>query len=375
MFYCNPIAYSAARLYTELIMKPLEYGTASKSPFSTRETAVEKKKGFQEQLAEVLLERFPGSKKTTAEEARARAATLAAHEASLEDVDLVATLKEYGIDSERLQIMEGGRYRLPVRNHFTQKRLPEGYAYKGGAARALLLRSLGIDPAYQPRDLDVVRLAPEPPSLDMDDWVAREFMPEDYAHGNGVETMASLDRYFVTRDFTINEVLASDTEVFASRECILDSVRHIIRLSEYERERIENGGPSDKMMAKALRTYAEAIHRWDDASLEGLSDWDYEECFVSPFWLALQLDRAFDVGSEVAESFTRELIRRRQIPEDIKSAIDAADYLLALLEGDSFYYRHAPVEQFNLERAHIEEDDYSHLTKQEGFGRRNRLSR
>lgn len=276
-------------------------------------------------------------------------------EARIQDLDLMEVADEYGVSTEAIERREDGIYILPVFNHFSEeKRLPEGYAYKGGAARALLLRSLGIDPTYQPRDVDVVRLTVEEPKQGMDDQVSQEFMPEDYENGYGVEVLGDQEEYFGTRDLTINEVLATDTDVLASKQAILDSIRRIIRLTDYEREDYGAAGP--KMLSKILRFYAESVYRYGEASIQGVEDWEFEDSFITPFWLALQLDRAVDVSSDVAEKYVEELVKKRQLPEDVSSVEDAANYLFSILrQGEKpFYYRHAPTEQFNVEAAWFE---------------------
>src|SRR5690606_15392740 len=96
-------------------------------------------------------------------------------------------------------------FRLPVETHFSAERIPEGYYYKGGAARALLLRPLGVDTAAFPRDIDIVRVAEgySDHDDDRDDEVSKYFMAEDYEHGDGVEVTSSYQWYFESRDFTL----------------------------------------------------------------------------------------------------------------------------------------------------------------------------
>ena len=372
---CPSIDHLMLLIYTlcTMYMNPFEHTQEKVThPKNTSKTP-EKKKLFQDRLAELLIERFPDAKAATIEQTHEVANDVISRDEHVEHTNLLTILQTYGIDSSSLR-EEEGNFVLKVTNHFDDRRLPEGYAYKGGAARALLLRSLGVDPSYHPRDIDIVRLSTEEPYNGADESISREFMPDDFAFGHGVETLISKDTYFTSRDFTTNEVLATDTEVIATRACILDSVRHIIRLSNYERERIEDTAPNDKMLAKALRSYAEGIFRYGEAYLEDPYGWEYERYFVSPFWLALQLDRSFEVSRQVAEHYTDELIKRGQIPKNIADAEDAARYLLELLEGDSFYYRHAPIEQFNAERLAAQRDTANPLPKQEGFGRRSKAT-
>ena len=327
----------------------------------------EQKGSFQDQLITVWRELHPDILEATIEERAELGASVEVREDYIKDKEVLDIAGEYGIDVRNVKELENGLFEIPVENHFGDERLPEGYGYKGGAARALLLRNLEIDPYYTPRDVDVIRMVEKEVYEGTDADLAQEYMPEDFAHGYGVEEILDQDEYFATRDLTINEALATDEKIIATRQCILDNIRHIIRLSDYERD---NGydDTSYKMLAKILRFYAESIHRYDEASIEDVADWEFEEQFISPFWLALQLDRAFDVSSDVAAEFTSKLKQTGQIPEDIGSPEEAAIYLGDLLTGDPFYYRHAPIEQFELEQKWID-DDYDYLPKKMGHGR------
>jgi len=238
-------------------------------------------------------------------------------------------------------------------------------ATRGGAARALLLRSLKIDPAYIPRDIDLVRISKKEIYEGADADLAKRYMSEDFEFGTGVEVILNEDEYFSTRDLTINEALATDDRVVTTKQCLVDNVRHILRPSNYEKNR----GSSCKMLAKIIRFYVESIHRYDDAAVEEVEGWDFEKSFISPFWLASQLDKAYDVNRMVAIEYFNRLKILKQIPSEIESPEEAAEYLSELL-SHSFYYRHAPVEQFRLERQWTDSDEqYEHLPKKMGHGK------
>ncbi|MBD3281770.1 hypothetical protein GF391_03420 [Candidatus Uhrbacteria bacterium] len=268
-------------------------------------------------------------------------------------------------------------YEIPVLNHFSDKKLPEGYGYKGSAARALLLRSLNIDPSYKPRDIDVVRLSESEPYKGADDKIAQEFMPDDYEHGYGTEPISNFDDYFSNRDLTINEVLASDKAIFATQICILDNIRHILRITDFEKFNYSSTGRvGPKMLSKILRFYAEAIKRYDDASIENVEDWQFNEEGISFFWIALQLDRAYEIDAQVADNFVQQLVKHEQLPDEIQNADQALEYIMDAMEDDYFYFRHAPNWQFEHELEWIEyydkmgyDEDYTQLPKHSGFGR------
>lgn len=155
----------------------------------------------------------------------------------------------------------GTKFVFRVQNHFSHDlRLPKkGYVYKGGAARALLMRALRLDSESVPRDIDVSRLDAILPDADLDDHVARVFMPDDYQHGNGVEAIADVETYLSTRDLTVNELYADDEQIVASAQCVLDTVRGILRITDYEKD--EYGGAGPKLVAKIVRLYAHALDK------------------------------------------------------------------------------------------------------------------
>lgn len=284
----------------------------------------------------------------------------------INDRELLEVLAAYGIDQNLIEIDKEGWYHVKVREHFTLDRLPKGYGYAGGAARVLLLRNLGIPPRFSPRDFDLIRFLPEEPEVGLDDKLARKYSPEDYKFGYGVSLITDLGEYFSTRDFTINEILATDEGIITTREGLLDNIRHIIRLTEYSKDT----SPDSKLLAKCLRFYAGAIYRWDEAALGDIDEYQLETHFIAPFWLALNLDKACQEGSHVAEAFIEELKRRRQLPEEIKTVEEAAEYLLGLIRDRDFYYRHAPTKQFKVEERWLEDyEEYERYPPSLGMGR------
>jgi hypothetical protein len=263
-------------------------------------------------------------------------------------------LKQYDVDPNVICENENGYCELPVLRHFSAERLPEGYGYKGGAARALLGRTLGFDVESIPRDVDVIRLRKDESRPGLDAELAQHFMPDDFSTGYGVEHITDLEEYLASRDITLNEVLATDEKIFATKQCIVDSIRHILRPTKYERRGWDadgfDGGLSEKILAKILRFYSDSIARFDDAHIEGVEDWEYEEYFISPFWVALNLDRAVEQGEDIALLYIRACARKGQLPGDITTVDEVVSYLERLLGDGRFYFRHAPVVQFDTER-------------------------
>ena len=118
---------------------------------------------------------------------------------------------------------------------------------------------------------------------------------------------------------------------------------------------MDKKSPGDKQLAKILRFYIELIHRWGSATIKGVKDEELENYFIGPFWLAIQLDKAYQTSPQIAMQYIEELKRRKQLPETIKTIEHAAEYLASFLTKAPFYYRHAPTTQFEQEESWVEE--------------------
>ena len=323
-------------------------------------------------MTRLVREKFPEYESFTAEQQDRMDSEKARRDAAVLSSDVTDLLHEYGISQKFLdRLIEVNQeqafadqsdgtesesrsrvFVLSVDSHFSaDMRLPDGYGYKGGAARVLLERALGIDVSGQPRDLDVIRLSWRKPEKDLDVQVGYEFMPDDMETGNGVEVIGDEWEYFDSRDLTLNQVWANDTEIRLTEACLLDTVRHILRPTEYERRqkvsKHDGAEVGNKMMAKMIRLYVDLVEQYGYAELIGLDVWMVESSFISPFWLAVNLDRAFENGT--ADQFFSEIKRLRQVPDKVKSAEEAGVYLLRLMSQSDFYFRNAPIEQYEYE--------------------------
>ena len=228
-----------------------------------------------------------------------------------------------------------------------------GYGYKGGAARSVLRKVLGLKD-IPPRDFDVVRLGAEP-YAGADNEVAKKFMAHDFEFGDGVEVVDNPNEYLETRDFTINEVYTNGDKIIATQQCIKDTVRNVIRTTAYERKLFSgNGDMGPKMKAKTLRLHAEQMYALGVSSIPEDDLNVIEGTFINPFWLAVQLDRAFERGTAVAENFTTLLYECKIVPEYVRTSTDLGDYLLT--EVDGFRFRNAPHLQYKFEEDHKEDE-------------------
>lgn len=61
-----------------------------------------------------------------------------------------------------------------------------------------------------------------------------KYAEDDLANGHGVTTVE--EDYFETRDFTINEVMVADNKIIISKDCLLDTVRGILRITDFEKK-------------------------------------------------------------------------------------------------------------------------------------------
>lgn len=320
---------------------------------------------FRDQLQDFMKKYYPGIDEKSQDCATSPVAN---RESIFKDRTISELLKEYRLN-ENITIKENqGLLHIPVTEHFADERLPESYAYEGGAARALLERTLGMMPVSQPRDVDVVRIAPEEPYAGSDSEVFKKFSPEDAGNGGWMDIERNIFSYFQTRDLTINEVLATEQEIICTRQCLLDTVRHILRPTEHEFKVFEDSlGP--KVLSKILRFYSEMIAKYGHADVQGMKGYAWEEAFISPFYLANQLDKAYQKGKEDAENFFNELKKRGYIPENTKSVEEAAEFLVGVMTNQNFYYRYAPKNQYEIEDGLLL-DDYEKQPKLSGMGKK-----
>jgi hypothetical protein len=204
---------------------------------------------------------------------------------------------------------------------------PSPYGLKGGAAREALTAALSVRPIREPRDLDIIRRGHFP--IATDDAIAKQYMPRDYTHGARVELVRDFTRYLTTRDITINEVGIFDTALTSSLLAALDTVGYVIRPSHYRGGSIHRAPSLDgRTLLKMVRLFAEAEIHNEPAILVGIP----EEISFSEFDLALQLNKAFQRGTPVAQKFVDTLL--------LLGALDASHTPLPKLLEELEHLRH-----------------------------------
>lgn len=303
-------------------------------------------------LVHFFEEKFPDAIRISAAEERELLAETQLRDEAVQEKSLLEILEAHRIPTGNIELRADGRWFISYRERLRED-LPDGYAFKGGAARFYLREAFGL-PTDLPRDYDVVRLTEHEPYEGADAVVARRFMPKDFEFGDGVEAIADIDAYFRTRDLTINEVLATKDGIIATQAAILDTVRNILRLTSFERSSYNaEGQAGPKMLAKLLRFYSEALRLYGHTPL--ILDSGHEQIdavSISPFWLAVNLDRAFERGNDYACAYVDTLIENKQLPKNVQTPEDAMWYLLDCMSDQFFIFRSAPIESFE------EEDDW-----------------
>lgn len=230
---------------------------------------------------------------------------------------------------------------LSFPNHTSSLSTPPGYGVKGGAAREALVEVLQLRPPRQPRDIDLVRRGHH--RSPRDEVVARQVMGRDFELGARVELIRDLDGYLSSRDLTINEVVAIDSTVSASLLCVLDTIGQTIRPSRYRGGTLHRK-PSlhGQSLLKMARLYAEGARGGDNWTITGIP----EEVSFSEFDLAVHLNKAFQRGRDVADTFlhTCELLSLIAASDNrVRTALNELEHLR---HGERGLFPDVPAEEW-----------------------------
>ncbi|MCB0320353.1 MAG: hypothetical protein KDD60_05450 [Bdellovibrionales bacterium] len=200
---------------------------------------------------------------------------------------------------------------------------PEGYAYKGGAARAMLQHSLRFcNTSSHVRDLDLIRVAAAEDQIDQS--VAKRIMKEDHRFGHGIELISTFKQYFDTRDITQNEVIASRSRVIVSYTALHDSHHNILRPTEFAKT--QTNASQQLISAKIIRIACEMAYSGNVFPTIQLTWSDPLELF--PF--LVHLDRALQRATRVADRYIGELATRGLTPSTLNSPQSLSDTLMQL---------------------------------------------
>ena len=219
-------------------------------------------------------------------------------------------------------------------------KLPDGYAFTGGAARALFQEQCLGETGYV-RDIDITTLGELSPDKNLAEQISEDCMGEDYRHGYGV-TDGLFKNYFRKRDFTINEILATNKRLYFTERAAFALKHKLIDITEYEtNEQFSN--PKWKLSTKAVlleQIFQEKYHQGK------IVDSNYVCQPTNDFSVALQLNKALQVGPQIARRYIDSLVDYGMLGTDFKlmSIQDCIDQRfrngvlhLDVLENDAGY--------------------------------------
>lgn len=231
-----------------------------------------------------------------------------------------------------LNINKDGLYEVFVHEDKVED-LPEGYAYKGGAARFVLEKLLNSGKETEPRDFDLVYTGdPDKEDIGLSDSLAEKYMYDDYIQGKSVEVVE--ENYYKTRDFTINEIIYNGDSIVFTKECLLDMARGVIRMTESSKGQGDNN--TRNLLAKAVRFLSNKLLKNIDVKL---ADEELMEFIgLDHFHMVLHLDRAIGQGHDVSKKYLKELYSRGQISEDLLAPQNAAKYFSENVSNFVFQY-------------------------------------
>ena len=214
--------------------------------------------------------------------------------------------------------------------------LPQGIAVMGGVARSAVRQFLtgDIEPI---RDLDLVNINDREgdQSITPDDLdrLSKEYMPDDYAFGYGIKS-ESFEHYFRTRDFTINQSLILNGQLYFTDVARNDFLENIIRPTYYELPNYDNNLRS-RLFLKALMM--QSVISGFSSSIPTLEDIQHVDR-IRTFDIALMMNKCISRDVKTAQNFTANLIDWDLIPEEyLGRPLAAAKELRQSLFNFSYY--------------------------------------
>lgn len=201
--------------------------------------------------------------------------------------------------------------------------IPPQYGFKGGAARLALGFALNYNFSFRrPRDIDIVRFGSKNSSK-IDRELEAAFMKDDSSYGHGIEVLDSIEKYFQTRDITINEILILNDSIYFTIACLSDLYHKVLRPTEHVLDKFRQ--PDPKITMKMLRLKALASVSGEEFTITS----ERYNPKVSTFHIALNLDRANEQGSKIALEYIYECIKHEYLPNFLlgKSIGDVISYL------------------------------------------------
>lgn len=246
-------------------------------------------------------------------------------------------------DEEKLTLQE-----IPLPAEISERysflsELPHGVAVMGGVARSIA-REIITGEREPIRDIDLINITNEEGNSEVDyhtlDELSRKFMPDDYTFGHSVGN-DTLDHYFRTRDFTVNQSLIKDGKLIVSNFAYNDFQENIIRPTYFEHP-YDGDDISSRLFLKALMMRSVLSQISDSIPL--IEDVKQPE-YVGSFDIALFLNKAMSRGARTARIFTEDLADWDIISEEYADRPVAL--AKALLEDvNTFEFRPSTDERF-----------------------------
>ena len=219
----------------------------------------------------------------------------------------------YNGDNERLEVKEDELKirEIPLPENILKRydfieKLPSGIAIMGGVARSVA-REILTGEKEPIRDIDLVEITDNEDESTVDpellDELAQTYMPDDYAFGHGIG-LDTLEDYFSTRDFTINECLIKDGKLLVSELAENDFKENIIRPTYYEAP-YDGDKLSGRLFLKAI--LMQTVISQISESIPLLEDVHVNFQYIGDFDTAVFLNKVMSRGVETAVKFTENL--------------------------------------------------------------------
>ena len=208
-------------------------------------------------------------------------------------------------DEEKLTLQETPLPAEILERYSFLSELPHGVAVMGGVARSIA-REIITGEREPIRDIDLINITDEEGNSEVDynslDELSRKFMPDDYAFNHGIEN-DTLDHYFRTRDFTVNQSLIKNGKLIVSNFAYNDFQENIIRPTYFEHP-YEGNDISSRLFLKALMM--RSVFSQISDSIPLIEDMERPE-YIGSFDIALFLNKAMSRGARTARIFTEDL--------------------------------------------------------------------
>ena len=208
-------------------------------------------------------------------------------------------------DEEKLTLQETPLPAEILERYSFLSELPHGVAVIGGVARSIA-REIITGEREPIRDIDLINITDEEGNSEVDydtlNELSRNFMPDDYTFGHGIGD-DTLDHYFRTRDFTVNQSLIKDGKLIVSNFAYNDFQENIIRPTYFEHP-YEGNDISSRLFLKALMM--RSVFSQISDSIPLIEDMERPE-YIGSFDIALFLNKAMSRGARTARIFTEDL--------------------------------------------------------------------